>query len=294
MTLKPIPIVEVFGPTLQGEGALAGKPTHFIRTGGCDYSCWWCDTDIAVLPEMVRQVAKIDQQELIRDLTKHLDENLGPEWVTISGGNPALHDLGDTVEYLQGVEDMLVAVETQGSLWKPWLATVDLLTISPKGPSSGLEPQKSFDNLAKFMKNVRSAEKAQGTKAVLKVVVFNEDDYLYASAVHRNYPTYDFFLSVGTAMGGLRGDFVPPEYPTETFDKFRQVRRFVDEHGGLTAKSGFVHTQWTQRGLTDDVGSLLARWKWLADRMKGDPVMADVALFPQTHALIWGIHTRGV
>ena len=38
------PVSEVFGPTLQGEGPHAGRPCHFIRLGGCNLSCSWCDT----------------------------------------------------------------------------------------------------------------------------------------------------------------------------------------------------------------------------------------------------------
>jgi 7-carboxy-7-deazaguanine synthase len=42
--MTDILISEIFGPTIQGEGALVGKPTVFVRTGGCDYRCDWCDT----------------------------------------------------------------------------------------------------------------------------------------------------------------------------------------------------------------------------------------------------------
>ena len=41
-------IAEIFGPTIQGEGALIGLPTVFVRTGGCDYRCSWCDSLHAV------------------------------------------------------------------------------------------------------------------------------------------------------------------------------------------------------------------------------------------------------
>lgn len=37
-------ISEVFGPTIQGEGPYAGRVAHFIRLGGCNLSCSWCDT----------------------------------------------------------------------------------------------------------------------------------------------------------------------------------------------------------------------------------------------------------
>jgi 7-carboxy-7-deazaguanine synthase len=37
-------ISEIFGPTIQGEGPLIGRPSVFVRTAGCDYRCTWCDT----------------------------------------------------------------------------------------------------------------------------------------------------------------------------------------------------------------------------------------------------------
>ena len=52
--VKTFPVIEIFGPTIQGEGAEAGLPTHFVRFGGCDYRCSWCDTMYAVDPAVVR------------------------------------------------------------------------------------------------------------------------------------------------------------------------------------------------------------------------------------------------
>jgi len=46
-------ISEIFGPTIQGEGPLIGRPTVFVRTAGCDYRCARCDTLYAVLPEYI-------------------------------------------------------------------------------------------------------------------------------------------------------------------------------------------------------------------------------------------------
>src|SRR3712207_8798896 len=55
---KTYPVIEIFGPTIQGEGAEAGLPTHFVRLGGCDYRCAWCDTMYAVDPRTVRDTAE--------------------------------------------------------------------------------------------------------------------------------------------------------------------------------------------------------------------------------------------
>ena len=42
--LSKIPVMEIFGPTIQGEGMVIGQKTMFVRTAGCDYSCAWCDS----------------------------------------------------------------------------------------------------------------------------------------------------------------------------------------------------------------------------------------------------------
>src|SRR3954451_22196690 len=115
---KLIPVVEIFGPTIQGEGAEAGVPTRFVRVGGCDFRCSWCDTMYAVDPEVVRATAeKLSSQEIVGRVAS-LDGH--PRWVTISGGNPALHNLDDVVSGLHAA-GFRVSVETQGSRWASWL-----------------------------------------------------------------------------------------------------------------------------------------------------------------------------
>lgn len=43
-SVRKIPVMEVFGPTVQGEGKVIGRKTMFVRTAGCDYHCAWCDS----------------------------------------------------------------------------------------------------------------------------------------------------------------------------------------------------------------------------------------------------------
>src|SRR5262249_42610917 len=83
---ESIPISEIFGPTVQGEGPLIGRPTVFVRTGGCDYRCVWCDTLYAVLPEHRSEWVLMAPTEIAR----RIDELAGndPVLVTLSGGNP--------------------------------------------------------------------------------------------------------------------------------------------------------------------------------------------------------------
>ena len=95
---KTFPVIEIFGPTIQGEGAEAGLPTHFVRLGGCDYRCSWCDTMYAVDPATVRRDAV---RMGVEEICAALDRLRGaPAWVSLSGGNPALHHLGELVDAL--------------------------------------------------------------------------------------------------------------------------------------------------------------------------------------------------
>src|SRR5436190_6703748 len=109
---KTLPVIEIFGPTIQGEGAEAGLPTHFVRLGGCDFRCTWCDTMYAVDPAAVRANSVRMSTEAIVEQIAALDGS--PAWVTLSGGNPALHHVGPLVDSLHA-SGYLVATETQGS-----------------------------------------------------------------------------------------------------------------------------------------------------------------------------------
>src|SRR3954470_13694941 len=96
---RTFPVIEIFGPTIQGEGAEAGLPTHFVRLGGCDFRCSWCDTIYAVEPAQVRAHAQPMSGAQIVDAVSTLPGR--PQWVTVSGGNPALHEFGDCVSLFQ-------------------------------------------------------------------------------------------------------------------------------------------------------------------------------------------------
>jgi 7-carboxy-7-deazaguanine synthase len=193
--------MEIFGPTIQGEGAEAGLATHFLRVGGCDYRCSWCDTMYAVDPATVRATARrLTTHGIVGEINA-----LGgaPEWVTISGGNPALHELGSVVDELQDA-GYRVSVETQGSRWRDWLATVDRLTISPKPPSSGMAIGK---HIAQFVRFMEATLAAAADRAVLKIVCFDEIDLDWAISAASDYPDLPLFLSAGTpvpAPVGLR------------------------------------------------------------------------------------------
>jgi 7-carboxy-7-deazaguanine synthase len=259
-----IPVAEIFGPTIQGEGQLAGRSTYFLRVGGCDFSCAWCDSAHAVKPDEVRKLPRLTQAEIIAALLHQKWAKPGAQWLTISGGNPALYEMSSIVSAWQDLGGK-VAVETQGSRWQDWLADIDLLTISPKPPSSAMINGDDFRSFMVKAKNRLAISFRDQT--CLKVVVFDEEDYTFAVRAHKEYPKMPFYLSCGTAMGGLSGKWTPPNY------------------GNAIMTFGHI---------VESKEDLLARYRWLAEKAMADTEMADVAIYPQLQALIWGITTKGV
>lgn len=183
-----LPVVETFGPVLQGEGRMIGTPTLFVRLGYCDYKCSWCDTLYAVLPEQVRQNSAQMTAGEIRDRLHELDATV--PWVTLSGGNPVMHDLADLVALLHA-DGRKIAVETQGTVFREWVRECEVVTVSPKPPSSGMET--NFPQLDRF---------AALPRANLKVVVFDDADFAYAKHIHGRYSGVPFYLQVGNTVGG--------------------------------------------------------------------------------------------
>jgi 7-carboxy-7-deazaguanine synthase len=189
-----LPVIEIFGPTVQGEGPDTGRPAYFVRFGGCDFRCSWCDSMHAVDPAQVRAGSRHLEPDGILSELRAL--RAGPNLVVLSGGNPALLDLGPLIRRFHD-ENLEVAVETQGSRWKPWLAEVDCLVVSPKGPSSGMDTSEHRRALERFMRQAQQA----GARPALKAVIFDEDDLEYARGLASKWPDLPLHLSTGTDVG---------------------------------------------------------------------------------------------
>lgn len=186
---RPIPVLEVFGPTVQGEGMVVGRKTMFVRTAGCDYSCSWCDSAFTWDGTAKDDIRLLSAGQVIEELGSVGGETF--DHVTISGGNPALlPQLGDLIDALHS-RGCKVALETQGSRWQPWFVSIDDLTLSPKPPSSGmLTDWETLDGIAERLA-------AAGSNFCLKVVVFGTADLDYAREVHVRYPGVPFYLQAG-------------------------------------------------------------------------------------------------
>lgn len=181
-----IRIAEIFGPTIQGEGALIGEPTVFVRTGGCDYRCSWCDSLHAVDAAYRDGWAPMAAGAVMAEIERLSGGR--PLLVTLSGGNPAIQPLGPLIR--QGrAKGYRFALETQGSVARGWFADLDLLVLSPKPPSSGMEM-----DWAALGRCVESADRAP---VVLKIVVFDEADFAFAREIADFLPRLPLFLQPG-------------------------------------------------------------------------------------------------
>jgi len=144
-----LPVMESFY-TIQGEGFYQGKAAYFIRLGGCDVGCVWCDVkdswDAAKHP-----LVNID------DLLKEVKDTPA-EMVVITGGEPLMHNLTFLTKVLQeaGLE---TNIETSGSssLSGSW----DWICLSPKKFKAPLPEVVPFAN-------------------ELKIIVFNKTDFKWA------------------------------------------------------------------------------------------------------------------
>lgn len=195
---KLIAVSEIFY-TVQGEGALVGRPTVFVRTGGCDYQhCSWCDTLYAVLPEYRKDWRPLLPEDILGEVQRLSPR---PLLITLSGGNPAMQPLSPLID-LGHAAGYTFCMETQGSIAQSWFAKLEYLTLSPKPPSSGMKT-----NWPRLDRCVETTFLERHCTTVLKVVVFDDADYAYAQEVHRRYPHLPLYLQAGNATPPHVGAF---------------------------------------------------------------------------------------
>jgi organic radical activating enzyme len=146
---KKYPVMEDFY-TIQGEGMNTGRAAYFIRLGGCDVECVWCD---------VKESWDANKHPLltVSDLLEKV-KGSPAKLVVITGGEPAMHDLTALTSVLKenGYE---LAIETSGAhtITGEW----DWICISPK----------KFK--APLTENIQYADE-------LKVVIYHPSDFEWA------------------------------------------------------------------------------------------------------------------
>lgn len=159
-----LPVMEHFY-TLQGEGFHQGKAAYFIRLGGCDVGCVWCDVkdswDAEKHPKLKVESLKLKVKETPAEI------------VVITGGEPLMHNLDELTKELQSA-GLKTNIETSGA--HPLSGSWDWICLSPKKFKAPLPEIIPLAN-------------------ELKIVVFSKSDFdwaeKYAALVS---PTCKLFL----------------------------------------------------------------------------------------------------
>ena len=152
ITTQLLPVVEHFY-TLQGEGFHQGRAAYFVRLGGCDVGCVWCDVKES-------WDASVHPKKTVDEIVNTVVQNSSPQkgLVVITGGEPLMHDLTQLTAALQAA-GFETNIETSGA--HPLSGSWDWICLSPKKFKAPLPSVVPFAN-------------------ELKVVIFNKSDFEWA------------------------------------------------------------------------------------------------------------------
>jgi len=271
---KTVAVIEIFGPTIQGEGAMIGVKTMFVRFGGCDFRCGKCDSMHAVDPDAVKANAKWLTQKDIAEFLLEAKAATGVEWVTLSGGNPTIWDLQELTELLEG--KMKIAVETQGSIWRDWLRNVQQLTISPKGP--GMQERFNQKIFRSFVEKI-----GFNTKTCVKIVCFGMQDMEFALGVDQ---------ILDTVGRDVRGGYLADTVLQLTVDRESRYLSLGNYMQPILGEDMQLHDQDHEDGFIDEgvalPEELLASYKNILEMdFLPDPRLSHWKFLPQLHVLVW-------
>jgi len=178
-------INEIF-VSIQGESTLAGLPTLFVRTSGCNLRCFWCDTTYAY---------EEGKEMTISDIIDKTNRIQFVPFVCLTGGEPLLQkDLNELIVEFQS-NGRKVSVETNGSLDIGSLPPKTKVVMDIKTPSSGMHKRMLWDNMFRLTKNDE-----------VKFVIADRHDYEFAKKVMERYDIPGEWL-----MGPVWGR-IPPKH----------------------------------------------------------------------------------
>ena len=140
---RKLPVVEEFY-SIQGEGFHFGKPAYFLRIGGCDVGCSWCDTKFSWDPGLHPVV---DTDKLVANI-----DACPAGAVVITGGEPLIFDLGYLCDELKKRE-IETFLETSGT--HPLTGNWDWICLSPK---KQMPPEPEIYPLADELKIIIAAK----------------------------------------------------------------------------------------------------------------------------------------
>lgn len=145
---KMLPVMEHFY-TLQGEGVYTGKAAYFIRLGGCDVGCHWCDVKESWDPKLH---PLMNTEEIAHIAASYC------KTIVLTGGEPLMWNLDILTQKLKYL-GCTIHIETSGAY--PISGILDWITLSPK-------------------KNLLPKEEIYNKCNELKVIVFNQHDFIFA------------------------------------------------------------------------------------------------------------------
>ncbi|WP_027375895.1 7-carboxy-7-deazaguanine synthase QueE [Kaistella palustris] len=147
---KLLPVMEHFY-TLQGEGAHTGKAAYFIRLGGCDVGCHWCDVKESWNAELHPLMSTA---EIAETAAKHC------KTIVLTGGEPLMYNLEPLTQRLKEL-GCDIHIETSGAY--EMSGSLDWITLSPK-------------------KTALPKEAIYARANELKMIIFNNNDFVFAEA----------------------------------------------------------------------------------------------------------------
>ena len=145
---KFLPVMETF-VSIQGEGFHTGVPSFFIRVGGCDVGCHWCDVKESWNPEL-HPLTEVD--EVVRSIPPYI------RTVIVTGGEPLLYNMVYLTEKLKE-KNLNIHLETSGT--GPLTGKFDWICLSPK-------------------KNMLPLPALYPAADELKIIVYNKTDFAFA------------------------------------------------------------------------------------------------------------------
>jgi 7-carboxy-7-deazaguanine synthase len=145
-----LPLMEEFY-TIQGEGFHKGTAAYFVRIGGCDVGCHWCDVKESWNADLHPPT---ETEKIVDNAVKYSNT------IVVTGGEPLMWDMGPLTAQLKA-KGLQTHIETSGAY--KLSGTWDWICLSPK--KMKLPTEKVY-------------EKAHE----LKCIIFNKDDFKFAEA----------------------------------------------------------------------------------------------------------------
>ncbi|MBT8243671.1 MAG: 7-carboxy-7-deazaguanine synthase QueE [Winogradskyella sp.] len=143
-----LPLMEEFY-TIQGEGFHKGTAAYFVRIGGCDVGCHWCDVKESWLAELHPPT---ETENIVENASKYSNT------IVVTGGEPLMWDMDPLTTQLKA-KGLQTHIETSGAykLTGEW----DWICLSPK-------------------KNKLPTEEVFAKANELKCIIYNKDDFRFA------------------------------------------------------------------------------------------------------------------